>query len=1193
MTSVHAHATPSTTMEEPLNTHFNGIPNGLPHIPSEEQLDQQLPFVNDGQAPLAELVSRMSQAMFAELTELAETMPHMSDNQRKRTLAEWVVKTKKQVVKLYAVVKWSRDATVVQKAMNVTAFLMDQNRQFEEAINGLKYTKDNLDPARLRNHDLLTSLDVLTTGSYRRLPSAIKTIIIPPEPLSSDKIADTLSAIEDVMRYRLRMHELIPCEMDNYRIADGRVYFTAPKLFEVSLCVKGAKSDDGWFFVDVDFLFTVGGDATGMQEFPRKPTGPIKRHIADEADGRLGFYLPVPDTVPLPPEGQNERQKHQLPDGVFDSPLVRLYNFLQMMSMSYQLEILWYQAERLRSLGWAEYLTVQMSNDRRTLTLSYWIRKPPPAIPGRPPPRSKIPLFGGTLTISIIPTQPAPPTTVAPSSQSSRITQSQPSQLVHSQSSSQQPTKQAPMKPHRSPRDRVLAELQERAKLGGRVQSQDVRSKPQPSDEVESMKFSVTWEPQRTALGVQISVEDAILPPGELLIDADNLDVESLLRKVIWQHTKATLTMFQLQLQRGPYKSVFGPPGEVDLVTEEGALALRTHLCSDEVVIITIDPRTGRISMRDTGDLAAAGRGPKFSAISEAINMNPIMLPGALVQFRFSTITDLAEQKANYLGLRCFRQRNFSRDELQKLGPAARSTLYIQLATFPYHYLVLVVTDEEFRYALISVKERIGSMYAELIMEDIGWLDVNQIHGDDVIIKQQSGLDELGTTGEKRPRSLYELDAPKPIGFGEQRASASFRLETQLLRELYAYCCARVAYTKVEMQLKSRGITYKHVTPTSPLSSPAVLAHMHSSLARSIPSLCVQSSDILSGAPAAEAAMPNIRIIPLNWWSDQKPQVVTCVKLKYVQQPVGKRAGSGAVIRPSKRIIYDTREAIVTFLSEDVDKCVDEFSEEWARVSKMVVIAREVAQMAVKYKWSDVRLLSFDLQTVEFSYTAGYTVSITCVDQLSPTGGSFELSFARGSDGPDVVDESTADVETILSQYNPHEDVEPFLRDILRKAPLAQALHRLVALLRDTLPIVAELEYIRVKAEKAGDDIDTFAKTAGWFRVLYGDLRHALDFRLMSNAQVLVMDGSNSAFNVGERATTSDNSLLLHPIPDFPNIVSEARKDIGTSTAGRRSVSIDMGMVCHSSVVGIVGRALHERILASFKDKEPGKVTAA
>lgn len=55
---------------------------------------------------------------------------------------------------------------------------------------------------------------------------------------------------------------------------------------------------------------------------------------------------------------------------------------------------------------------------------------------------------------------------------------------------------------------------------------------------------------------------------------------------------------------------------------------------------------------------------------------------------------------------------------------------------------------------------------------------------------------------------------------------------------------------------------------------------------------------------------------------------------------MGKTAGS-TIIRPSKRIIYDTKEAVVSFLSENVNTCVDEFLEEWARVSKMVVIARE------------------------------------------------------------------------------------------------------------------------------------------------------------------------------------------------------------------------------------------------------------
>lgn len=49
---------------------------------------------------------------------------------------------------------------------------------------------------------------------------------------------------------------------------------------------------------------------------------------------------------------------------------------IEMMSLSYQLEILCYQAMRLRSLGWAEYLKVEISPDRKTLTASYWMYVP-------------------------------------------------------------------------------------------------------------------------------------------------------------------------------------------------------------------------------------------------------------------------------------------------------------------------------------------------------------------------------------------------------------------------------------------------------------------------------------------------------------------------------------------------------------------------------------------------------------------------------------------------------------------------------------------------------------------------------------------------------------------------------------------------------------------------------------------------
>lgn len=40
--------------------------------------------------------------------------------------------------------------------------------------------------------------------------------------------------------------------------------------------------------------------------------------------------------------------------------------------------------------------------------------------------------------------------------------------------------------------------------------------------------------------------------------------------------------------------------------------------------------------MRDTGDLAAAGRGPKLSTMSDTINHSPVVLPEALVRLRFN-----------------------------------------------------------------------------------------------------------------------------------------------------------------------------------------------------------------------------------------------------------------------------------------------------------------------------------------------------------------------------------------------------------------------------------------------------------------------------------------------------------------------------------------------------------------------------
>lgn len=59
--------------ELPRNGVFANGANHDDHEPSVEELQAELPIVYDGMVPLGELMSRLAQAIHAELTELSET----------------------------------------------------------------------------------------------------------------------------------------------------------------------------------------------------------------------------------------------------------------------------------------------------------------------------------------------------------------------------------------------------------------------------------------------------------------------------------------------------------------------------------------------------------------------------------------------------------------------------------------------------------------------------------------------------------------------------------------------------------------------------------------------------------------------------------------------------------------------------------------------------------------------------------------------------------------------------------------------------------------------------------------------------------------------------------------------------------------------------------------------------------------
>jgi mediator of RNA polymerase II transcription subunit 14 len=144
---------------------------------------------------------------------------------------------------------------------------------------------------------------------------------------------------------------------------------------------------------------------------------------------------------------------------------------------------------------------------------------------------------------------------------------------------------QAGLGPERSSKARVISKLQQRSKLGN----------ASASDEVESLRFKVRWEPARGALGVLIPVEEvSALPENELNIvrapplnfycfllsmqDADNLDFEALLYIVLERHTQLILKTLQFQLQQGTTRTLFSPTGIVSLVKEGNYLFILSNL---------------------------------------------------------------------------------------------------------------------------------------------------------------------------------------------------------------------------------------------------------------------------------------------------------------------------------------------------------------------------------------------------------------------------------------------------------------------------------------------------------------------------------------------------------------------------------------------------------------------------------------
>uniref|UniRef100_A0A8C8FDY3 Mediator of RNA polymerase II transcription subunit 14 n=1 Tax=Oncorhynchus tshawytscha TaxID=74940 RepID=A0A8C8FDY3_ONCTS len=174
-------------------------------------------------------------------------------------IVQFSSRTRQLFVRLLALVKWASNAGKVEKCAMISSFLDQQAFLFVDTADRLaSLARDALVHARLPSFAIPFAIDVLTTGSYPRLPTCIRDKIIPPDPITKVEKQTTLNQLNQILRHRLVTTDLPP-QLANLTVVNGRVKFRVEGEFEATLTVMGDDPDIPWRLLKMMMTDNVSG----------------------------------------------------------------------------------------------------------------------------------------------------------------------------------------------------------------------------------------------------------------------------------------------------------------------------------------------------------------------------------------------------------------------------------------------------------------------------------------------------------------------------------------------------------------------------------------------------------------------------------------------------------------------------------------------------------------------------------------------------------------------------------------------------------------------------------------------------------------------------------------------------------------------------------------------------------------------
>lgn len=290
---------------------------------------------------LTQIIDLGVQKTYHDLTVLAELLPRKTDFERKVEIVNFAERTRQLFIRLLALVKWAGGASKIEQCMDIVSFLDKQALLFiNTADNMANIARTTLVQARLPPFQLPCAVEVLTLGTYSRMPTCVRDRIVPPDPISLEDKRSTIVRLDHIIEQRLSTSCIHP-SMRNLKIEYGRVTFHVENEFDLKLTVLGDSPCLPWCVLSLDLL-------------------------VEDADTGEGRDLVHP--------GHLKMMERMIQQKMNDSttPLVDVFAKLHNFCLSLQIEVLHDQTERLMRERLANFIKITEHVPGQELAITYW-----------------------------------------------------------------------------------------------------------------------------------------------------------------------------------------------------------------------------------------------------------------------------------------------------------------------------------------------------------------------------------------------------------------------------------------------------------------------------------------------------------------------------------------------------------------------------------------------------------------------------------------------------------------------------------------------------------------------------------------------------------------------------------------------------------------------------------------------------